>query len=88
MREDFKQDEGYLTNRIKHRLGLFSVIAASIILYFILLRWDQMLELFDEITGILQPITFGLILAYLFRSPINFLNRKFLTIENQQHFDC
>ena len=76
MREDFKQEDGYFSNRIKHRLGLFAVISASIVLYFILLRWDQMMELLDNVTGILQPITFGLILAYLFRSPINFFEQK------------
>lgn len=43
----------------------FTVIAASLLLAFALLRFDQIGRFFTTLANILRPITFGLVLAFL-----------------------
>ena len=51
----------------KHYLGLFGVIAASIILYFLLLRFDQFSGIIDTIFNALSPVVTGVAFSYLLR---------------------
>lgn len=68
----------------KERFGWFSVLAALIFLYFIILRWGQFVQMIGQMFHILQPIIFGLLFAYLLRSPVNFLEQKILDHRKSQ----
>lgn len=68
----------------KELLELFFVFAALIALYFLILRWWQFKQMVSQILHILQPIIFGLVFAYLLRSPVNFLEQKILDHRKSQ----
>lgn len=51
----------------KHMLQLFGVIAASILFYFVLLRFDQVSGVLDMAVTALNPLILGIALAYILR---------------------
>lgn len=56
----------------------FFVIAAAMLLFFLLFRLTQIKGYFANVMNILQPITTGLILAYLLNPIMNFFERSIL----------
>jgi len=54
---------------IKQYIGIgltaISVIAAAIILFFVIYRFEQVGKFFEELFSVLQPIIFGFVIAYL-----------------------
>ena len=55
---------------------LFATIAASVLFFMVLQRWEVFWNIISMILGSLEPITFGLIMAYL-------LNPLMMLIENK-----
>ena len=58
-------------------ITVFSVIAASIILFFIIYRWNDIFASLWKIINILTPIIYGVIIAYVLTPIIRFLENKF-----------
>ena len=56
----------------------FLTIAASIIFFLVLYRWDKVAEIIGLFTKSLAPITYGLILAYLLNPLVNVIERSAL----------
>ena len=54
-----------LREQISRGLGAFLIIAASIVFYFLFLRFTNFFEGFSEVLGILQPVIYGIVIAYL-----------------------
>lgn len=73
MKEKFKGN-----NYIYWGITLFSVIAASILLFFMFLKFDVILKFFIKIFVALEPIFLGLLFAYLL-SPMVRVTDKYVT---------
>lgn len=58
----------------------FGVIAASLLLYFCLLRFELIQSFFGTLAYILRPVTYGLVLAFLLLPVHRGINRFFLRI--------
>ena len=56
-------------------LTSFLVIAAGIILFFIIYRFDEVKGIFNLLGEILTPVTYGLVMAYLLNPIYNFFKR-------------
>lgn len=56
----------------------FLTIAASIIFFLVLYRWDKVAEIIGLFTKSLAPITYGLILAYLLNPLVNVIEHSAL----------
>ena len=65
-------------NQIKWGITAFGVIAAAVILYFIIARADGLAEGLGKIADILMPFVYGLVFAYLLCPIYNFMMRKCL----------
>lgn len=63
-------------NYVYWGLTVFSVLAAGIVLFFIIYRFNDILELCKKFLGILSPILWGLLLAYILSPIIRFLDDK------------
>lgn len=61
------------------RIGLmiFTVVAAIMVLFFILYRYESVAAGIGKLFSILQPIIVGLVIAYLVNPLTNFFTRKF-----------
>ncbi len=59
-------------------LTSFLVVAASIAFFFLVYRYHGVTQLMDKMSVILQPITIGLVLAYLVTPIVNFEERYLL----------
>jgi len=57
-------------------LAAFSVIGASILLYFIFLRFDNIINVILKILGIFKPLFYGIIIAFLLTQIFNFFDKK------------
>lgn len=55
----------------------FLVIAASIILFFLIYRQQDFRSVTDKVLIILKPIIYGLVIAYLLNPVVNYFYRKF-----------
>lgn len=60
------------------RLGavVFAALAAAILLYFFLLRFEKVKALFDIILSALQPLFVGIVMAYLLCPVVRFWERR------------
>lgn len=58
----------------------FLVIAAGLVFYFGLLRFDQIRSFFGTLAYILRPVTYGLVLAFLLLPVHRGINRFFLSV--------
>lgn len=54
----------------------FLVIAAAVIFFFLLFRLDTIRSFFHKLTGILQPIIIGFVIAYLLSPIMEFFERQ------------
>lgn len=59
-------------------LVAFAVVAASIVFNMCIAHFDQLRANLSKLSGILQPITYGLVFAYLLIPVVNFLDRLLL----------
>lgn len=72
MKEKFKDN-----NYVNWGLTLFGVVAASIVLFFVLLKLDLIVGFVLKLVSILTPIFLGIMFAYLLNPLVNFLDRYF-----------
>lgn len=56
-------------------LTAFAVIVCSMLFFFALLRFDQISGFVGMLIGILKPILYGLVIAYLLEPVMSFLER-------------
>ncbi|KSV60070.1 AI-2E family transporter [Acetivibrio ethanolgignens] len=56
----------------------FLVIAAAVIFFFLLFRLDTIRSFFHKLTGILQPIIIGFVIAYLLSPIMDFFERQLI----------
>jgi len=61
-------------------IAIFLVMAACILFFFAIYKIDEILSLIQRILGILQPIIFGFIIAYLLDPIVVFLNEKIIVL--------
>ena len=54
----------------------FSVVAASVLFFFFIFRLDVVGGLFSKIVKILEPVIYGLVIAYLLGPVVSYWNRK------------
>lgn len=84
MEENSKKTENRKANwNIKPYLAIgltaFIVIIASIAVFFLIYRYTELAELWNKLLNILQPITIGLILAYLVNPIVKFEEKYLLS---------
>ena len=65
-------------------LTSFLVIAASILFFFLVYRYHGITQLMDQMSLILQPITIGLVLAYLVTPIVNFEERCLMPLAQEK----
>ena len=65
-------------NYVKIALSAFTVIASSILLYFLILRFDDILKTIGKILVILKPLLYGIIIAFLLIQIYNYFDKKLL----------
>lgn len=63
-------------NYVYWGLTVFSVLAAAILLFFVIYRFADIVGLCKKFIGILSPILWGLLLAYILSPIIRFLDEK------------
>ena len=61
-------------------MAIFLVVAACILFFFAIFKLNDILSLVWRILGILQPIIFGLIIAYLLDPVVEFLKKKMIVL--------
>ena len=71
-----KIENGY----IKIALTAFSIIAASILLYFFVLRFNNIINAIGKFLLILKPFIYGIVIAFLLTQIFNYFDKK-LTIQ-------
>ena len=64
----------------KWSLAAFSVIGASILLYFFFLRFDNFLDILVRIFRILKPLIYGIVIAFILTQIFNFFDKTRGTI--------
>ena len=57
-------------------LTMFMSLALAIVLFFVIWNFDQIRNSLYWVTGILTPFVYGGVLAYLLKTPCNFLQRR------------
>lgn len=65
-------------------LTSFLVIVGCIVFFFLIYRYHGFTQILGQITVILQPITIGLVFAYLMTPIVNFEERHFLPVLEQK----
>lgn len=76
----FGEESGFkIREHFKKGTTAFLVVVACIVCYFAILRFDYIAELSGEIISIIQPIIYGLVLAYLL-NPIVKIVEKYVKI--------
>ena len=61
----------------KWSFALFSVIGSSILLYFFILRFDNIVKFFGNILYILKPVIYGIVIAFLLTQIYNYFDKRF-----------
>ena len=64
-------------------LTSFLVIVGCIVFFFLIYRYHGFTQILGQITVILQPITIGLVFAYLMTPIVNFEERHLLPVLEQ-----
>ena len=54
----------------------FCVLAAMLVLYFLISKWRFLVMILKKIVNILMPFIFGLVIAYLLNPAVNFFDNK------------
>ncbi|MEG0793322.1 MAG: AI-2E family transporter, partial [Lachnospiraceae bacterium] len=65
-------------------ISIFLVIAASILFYFLFLRFTNIFSGFVTIVNILKPILYGLIIAYLLRPIVEAVEERIIPFLEQK----
>lgn len=65
-------------------LTAFLVIVSSVAFFFLIYRYDGFARILGKIIGILQPITIGLVIAYLMTPIVNFEERHLLPLAQRK----
>lgn len=73
MKYDFKNNKYF-----RWGLTAFLTIAASICFYYLLFHGNSIKTGFHTITGILMPVLYGLVTAYLLTPVLNYIETKLL----------
>ena len=61
----------------KKYLYAFLVIAAAIVLFFVLMYMGQIINTFQSVVSVLSPILWGLVMAYVLNPVMKFLEKLF-----------
>ena len=72
----------------KWSLAAFSVIGASILLYFFFLRFDNFLGIFVRIFRILKPLIYGIVIAFILTQIFNFFDKKLTKLFTEKFKDA
>ena len=72
MKEKFKEND-----YIKWGVTLFGVVAASIILFFVLSKLELLFDFLLKLMGILSPIFLGIMFAYLLNPLVKLIEKYF-----------
>ncbi len=72
------EDKELKRSYFRKGLTAFLVIAASIVFYFFMLRIEGLAKYASRVMHVLQPVIFGLVIAYLVNPIVNFLNGKLI----------
>ena len=72
----------------KWSLAAFSVIGASILLYFFFLRFDDFLGIFVRIFRILKPLIYGIVIAFILTQIFNFFDIKLTKLFTEKFKDA
>lgn len=87
MEEQGKKANGKTNWNIRPYLAMgltsFLVVAASILFFFLVYRYNGVTQLMDKMSVILQPISIGLVLAYLVTPIVNFEERYLLPLDRK-----
>lgn len=65
-------------------LTAFLVIVSSVMFFFLIYRYNGFARILGKITGILQPVTIGLVIAYLMTPIVNFEERHLLPLAQRK----
>ena len=70
------------------RLGItiFASLAATIVFFFLLFRYQEIKAFFAMVLSALQPVVIGIVLAYLLRPIARFLERQFCKVKGISRF--
>jgi len=69
------QEQSSIITQFRNALPLIVVIAGGLIVYFILLNIPMIAEWFGNVLGILSPVIYGLIIAFLLTPLVNLFDR-------------
>ena len=72
----------------KWSLAAFSVIGASILLYFFFLRFDNFLGIFVRVFRILKPLIYGIVIAFILTQIFNFFDKKLTKLFTEKFKDA
>lgn len=71
-------------SKLKQQFGrgitIFLVVAASILFYFALLRLTNLSELLSKVIGVLQPVIYGCVIAYLLNPIVKNVDKYLLPV--------
>lgn len=77
-----KEDSGHETGLLKRAfgrwLGLFLVIAAALVFYLVINNLDTILESASYVAGIIKPVIYGCVIAYIL-NPLMKMYQRWLT---------
>ena len=57
-------------------LTIFGVMAAAILLFFTIYRWNYIMGFISTLVTILMPVIYGLVIAYLMNPIVKFFENK------------
>lgn len=69
-----------LRQQFRQGMALFVVVIACILVYFALLRFDDILGMIFKIGNVLRPVIYGLAIAFLLNPIVKFVEKHLIVL--------
>ena len=66
-------------------MPLFIGLTLSVICFFLIFRFDGVSKAFSSVINILKPFIYGAVIAYLLKTPFNWIQEKLLKLIGEKH---
>lgn len=80
------QEKSKFREHLSQGLGVLIIVAAALVCYFLFLRFSYFFDKIKLVVGILSPIIYGLVIAYLLTPIVNWLEKWLVPVLEEKQF--
>ncbi len=77
--------KNFFKKSFRYAMPLFIGLALSIICFFLIFRFDGISKSISSVINILKPFIYGGVIAYLLKTPFNWIEKKLLKLIGEKH---